>query len=102
MNLLSSAQRKGKTVTQILINNTGAKKTYHGVKTETIEQGEFTKFDLEDGRMIMVNTPNTWVIEVHSEKEVDEQCEHKYMVTKSVEDGMFYKCKDCDIVGFNK
>jgi hypothetical protein len=66
MNLKSSAERKGKVVTEVIIGTSGIKKTYRGIKTETIEQGEFTKFELEDGRMIMVNTVNVMFVEIYS------------------------------------
>lgn len=65
--LLSSVERKGKTVTQIIILTSGIKKTYRGIKTETIEQGEFTKFECNDGRMVLVNTSNVGFVEVYPE-----------------------------------
>lgn len=67
MNLLSSAGKKGRFVTQIIKGIHGQKVTYRGVDTETIEQGEFTKFELKDGRFIFVNTSNVFTIEVFKE-----------------------------------
>jgi hypothetical protein len=67
MNLLSSIQNQGKVVTEIITMKGGYKKTYHGVLTETIEQGEMTHFDLVDGRTILVNTPNVLFVEVFAE-----------------------------------
>lgn len=54
----SSVERMGKTVTQITGFSHGNKKTWKGVQTDTIEQGEFTKFKTTDGRMVFVNTNN--------------------------------------------
>ena len=67
LNLLSSVQTKGSVVAQIITGVSGYKKTFRGIKTETIEQGEFTHFDLEDGRRILVNTKDVLFIEVFSE-----------------------------------
>lgn len=66
--LKSSACQLGQTVTQILINNTGQKKTYRGVITSTIEEGSRCKFRTTDGRLIMVRDADTWIVEVHEEK----------------------------------
>ena len=52
----SSVERVGDVVTQIVGFKSGHKKTWHGVKTKTIEQGEFTKFSTEDGRLVSVRT----------------------------------------------
>lgn len=67
--LLSSVEKKGKHVTQIITGTQGYKKTFRGVRTNTISQGEFTQFELEDGRMIMVNTKNVLFVEVFKEDE---------------------------------
>lgn len=64
MEFKSSVQRKGKIVTQIIIFRDGSKKTFEGIKTDTIKQGEFTRFELEDGRTIYVNTRNVNFFEV--------------------------------------
>lgn len=68
IDLKSSAAKKGDVVTQIITSITGIKKTIRGIKTNTIEQGQFTKFETEDGRLIMVNDRNTFIIEVFKEK----------------------------------
>lgn len=67
MNFKSSVNKLGKKVDQIIIFSGGNKKTYKGILTGTIEQGEFTKMMLEDGRMLMVNTANVDCIEVFPE-----------------------------------
>ena len=68
IDLKSSTQSKGKVVTQIITYVGGIKRTIKGVKTNTIQQGQFTKFDTEDGRLVMVNDSNVLQIEVFSEK----------------------------------
>ncbi len=65
--LNSSVLEKGKIVTKIIIFSNGNKKTFKGVKTETIHQSEFTRFDLVDGRRIYVNQKNVDCFEVFSE-----------------------------------
>ena len=64
----SSVQKKGKTVTQIIIFSNGNTKTFKGVKSETIVQGEFTQFDLTDGRRIYIHTRNVDFFEVIAEE----------------------------------
>lgn len=68
MNYFSSTQKIGKTVSQILHFSNGNKRTFTGIKTETIKQGEFTKMELTNGTMLMVNTQNVDCIEVIPEK----------------------------------
>ena len=71
-NLHSSTESLGKTVTQIIHFRNGNKRTFSGIYTESIKQGEFTKMNLVDGRLLMVNTANVDCIEVFGEK-VDQQ-----------------------------
>jgi|AntRauTorcE11897_2_1112592.scaffolds.fasta_scaffold20227_1 hypothetical protein len=66
-NLHSAAGKVGKTVTQIIHFAGGNKRTFSGIITESIKQGEFTKMMLEDGRMLMINTDNVDCIEVFNE-----------------------------------
>lgn len=65
----SSVGRKGKTVTQIIIFSGGNTKTFCGVITASIVQGEFTQFELTDGRRIYINTKNVDFFEVIPEVE---------------------------------
>jgi hypothetical protein len=67
MNLKSSINTQGKTVTQIIHFKGDIKRTYHGILSETIKQGQFTKFKCKDGTMIMVNDKNVLCIEVFPE-----------------------------------
>lgn len=71
MNLQSSVSQKGEIVTQIIGFKDGSKKTYHNIITETIEQSEFTRFDLLDGRRVYINTANVLWLEVIKQNEDD-------------------------------
>jgi hypothetical protein len=68
LSLKSSTERKGKIVTQIVTFIGGVKKTFRGVKTETIEQSQFTKFETLDGRMVMIHDVNVLFVEVFTEE----------------------------------
>lgn len=67
MDLKSTTEHIGNNVTQILHFSGGNKRTFSGIITATIKQGEFTKMMMTDGRMLMVNTANVDCIEVFSE-----------------------------------
>ena len=66
-NLLSSITKKGKYVTQIIHFMNGYRKTIHGIETESVEQGQFTKFTTKDGIMVLIHDPNVLMIEVFEE-----------------------------------
>ena len=66
MNLLSSVAKEGRYVTKIIHFKDGYRKTIHNVDTHSIEEGRFTKFKTEDGKMILVNDKNVLMIEVFS------------------------------------
>ena len=66
-NLLSSVNKEGKYVTQIIHFKDGQRKTIHGIISSSIETGKFTKFNCKDGRMIMVNDDNVNMIETFGE-----------------------------------
>ena len=66
-NLLSSVAKEGRYVTQIIHFKEGYRKTIHGIDTLSIEQGQFTKFETKDGRLIMVNDKNILCIEIITE-----------------------------------
>ena len=63
-NLKSTVNEQGKTVTQIIHFVGGIKRTYHGIKSETIKQGQFTKMKCKNGDMIMINDENVLCIEI--------------------------------------
>lgn len=67
IDLKSSVERKGKVVTEIIYFSTGDKKTIHGIKTDTIEQSQFTKFECTNGKMVMINDKKVLWIEVFAE-----------------------------------
>ena len=67
-NLLSSVNKEGEYVTQIIHFKDGTRKTIHGIITSSIETGKFTKFYCKDGRMIMVNDDNVNMIETFKEE----------------------------------
>ena len=68
LNLNSSVNLQGKTVTQIIHFKDGIKRTFHGIVSESITQGQFTKFFKKDGSLVMVNDLNVLCIEVFEEK----------------------------------
>ena len=55
-------------VTQIIHFKDGQKRTISGIIPDTIRQGQFTKFKLNDGSMVIINDINVLMIEVFSEK----------------------------------
>ena len=69
MDLHSSAAEKGKTVTQIIHFINGEKRTVEGVMSNTIKQGQFTKFKTTKGHLVMVNDKNVLMIEIFPEHE---------------------------------
>mgnify|MGYP005999893927 CR=1 FL=1 len=70
--LKSSVAQKGRYVTQIIHFVGGHCKTIHGIDTETIEQGQFTKFTTKDGIMVLIHDPNVLMVEVFEEDETNE------------------------------
>lgn len=64
IDLKSSVREKGKIVTQIVHFVGGVKKTFPGVITSTIVQGQFTHFDTEDGRRVMIHDKNVLFVEI--------------------------------------
>ena len=66
--LKSSITAKGKYVSKILHFVGGEKRTFNGVDTDSIKQGQFTKFETKDGRLVMVNDKNILCIEIIKEQ----------------------------------
>lgn len=64
MDLESTVKKQGKFVTQIIHFMNGEKRTFEDIKTENIKQGQFTKLETKDGRLIMINDKNVLCIEV--------------------------------------
>jgi hypothetical protein len=67
IDLKSSIEQKGKVVTKIYTFMGGVKKTVRGVKTDTVIQGQFTKYETLDGRLVFINDNNVLSIEVFNE-----------------------------------
>lgn len=65
--LKSSAERKGDIVTQIITFDGGVKKTVRGIKTATINQGQFTKYETTDGRLVYINDNKVLSVETFTE-----------------------------------
>jgi hypothetical protein len=68
LNLNSTVNLQGETVTQIIHFKDGIKRTFTGIISESITQGQFTKFFKKDGSMVMINDDNVLCIEVFKEK----------------------------------
>lgn len=66
--LQSSLKEKGEYVTQIIHFVGGVKRTFEGISTTKIKQGQMTKLETKDGRIIMVNDTNVLCVEVFAEK----------------------------------
>ena len=73
LNLKSTIIEKGKYVTQIIHFVNGVKRTFHGIRTDSLKQGQFSKFECKDGTMIMVNDENVLCIEVFPEDDNETQ-----------------------------
>jgi len=67
-NMKSTVTTQGEVVTQIIHFVGGVKRTYHGILSSSIKQGQFTKFKCVDGSMVMINDANVLCIEVFTEK----------------------------------
>jgi len=68
INLKSSVNEvSGELVTQIIHFLGGEKRTFSHIKSKSIRQGQFTKFQQTDGTWIMVNDKNVLCIEVFDE-----------------------------------
>ena len=67
MDTKSSVQSRGEYVTQIIHFIGGEKRTFTGLETSSIKQGQFTKINHKDGRMILINDKNVLCIEVFPE-----------------------------------
>ena len=68
VSLKSSIIKKRRYVSQILHFVGGEKRTFNNVDTHSIKQGQFTKFETADGRLVMVNDENVLCIEIITEE----------------------------------
>ena len=69
VDLKSSSQTMldSKYITQVIHFVGGEKRTFHGIDSSTIKQGQFTKLKDKDGRVIMINDKNVLLIEIFKE-----------------------------------
>ena len=69
IDLKSSSQTMsgGDYITQVIHFVGGEKRTFHGIDSKSIKQGQFTKLKDKDGRVIMINDKNVLLIEVFKE-----------------------------------
>ena len=65
--LQSSLKSQGEYVTQIIHFVGGVKRTFETIKTAEKKQGQMTKLETKDGRIIMINDTNVLCIEVFGE-----------------------------------
>lgn len=65
--LQSTVKTQGDIVTQIIHFINGEKRTFEGIRSKSIKQGQFTKLETIDGRLIMINDKNVLCIEVFGE-----------------------------------
>ena len=69
VDLNSSVKQVGKHVTQCIHFVGGEKRTFNGVISSSLKQGQFTKFKCKYGITVMVNDKNVLCIEIFEEKE---------------------------------
>ena len=69
LNLNSTVNQQGEIVTQIIHFVGGEKRTFEGVDTHSLKQGQFTKFETKDDRLVMINDKNILCIEIIPEDE---------------------------------
>ena len=69
INTGSTVNEKGEYVTQIIHFVGGVKRTYHGIESSSIKQGQFTKLQTKEGYMLMINDNNVLCVEVFPEDE---------------------------------
>lgn len=60
----STISGKGETCTQIIHFVSGEKRTFSNLITDNIKQGQFTKMEMTDGSILMINDKNVLCIEV--------------------------------------
>ncbi|MDB4344771.1 hypothetical protein OAA39_00985 [bacterium] len=64
MDLHSTIKSQGNVVTQIIHFMNGEKRTFENIITTSVKQGQFTKLETTDGRLIMINDKNVLCIEI--------------------------------------
>lgn len=69
MDLQSTTKAQGKVVTQIIHFINGEKRTFENILTNSVKQGQFTKLQTTDGRLVMINDKNVLCVEVFKQDE---------------------------------
>lgn len=69
MDYNSTVKKQGKYVNKIFHFKGGVKRTIEGVETTSIKQGQFTKFNLKNGSMVLINDKNVLMIEIFPEND---------------------------------
>jgi len=64
MDLHSSIKSQGEVVTQIIHFMNGEKRTFENIITSSVKQGQFTKLETTDGRLVMINDEYVLCIEI--------------------------------------
>jgi hypothetical protein len=67
IDLKSTINQEGKTVTQIIHFEGGIKRTFDGIISKTIKQGQFTKMKRTNGSLLVINDDKVLCIEIFEE-----------------------------------
>ena len=67
IDLKSTINQEGKTVTQIIHFEGGIKRTLDGIISKTIKQGQFTKMKRTNGSLLVINDDKVLCIEIFEE-----------------------------------
>tara|TARA_R110000851_G_scaffold33816_1_gene90199 strand:+ start:5900 stop:6130 length:231 start_codon:yes stop_codon:yes gene_type:complete len=68
--LQSTVNDVGEYVTQIIHFVDGTKRTFTGIQSSSIKQGQLTKFWLKNGSMLFINDDKVLCVEVFSEDDL--------------------------------
>jgi hypothetical protein len=68
IDLKSTINQEGKTVTQIIHFEGGIKRTFDGILPKTVKQGQFTKMKRTNGSLLAINDDKVLCIEIFEEE----------------------------------
>ena len=68
VDLNSSVKQVGKHVTQCIHFVGGEKRTFNGVISSSLKQGQFTKLECKNGVTLMINDENILMVEIFIEE----------------------------------
>ena len=68
IDLKSTINQEGKTVTQIIHFEGGIKHTFDGILPKTVKQGQFTKMKRTNGSLLAINDDKVLCIEIFEEE----------------------------------